>query len=376
MNAHRLKSISFILAAASLALLPMGCKKQPPITLTCHATPPAVFAGDPVTVAASAGSVSTDKKNNVLYSWSGTGATGNASTSTFATASLDPGSYTATSNVKEGRKGKEGLKPGESAECSTSFTIKEFEPPTISCTAVPSTIKPGDTAKVTATGISPQNRPLTYSYAAASGAMNGSGTSATFNSTGAPTGTAEITCRVSDDKNHTATATTSISIVAPPPPPVPHVQALCSLSFSEDRSRPTRVSNEGKACLDQVALGLQQQSDAKAVLVGASDDKEKAKTARQAKFAATHKHAKVEDVAAQRAANARDYLVTEKGIDANRIAIATEAAAGQKVEDYLIPSGANFNNDVQGTTPANESTIRHEPRKPLAGRLHKQHTAK
>jgi hypothetical protein len=159
--------------------------------------------------------------------------------------------------------------------------------------------------------------------------------------------------------------------VAPPPPPVPHAQALCSLSFAEDKTRPTRVSNEAKACLDQVALSLQQQSDAKAILVGASDDKEKAKTARQAKFAAKHKHAKVEDFAAQRAVNAKDYLVTEKGIDTNRISIATEAADGQKVEDYLVPAGANFNTDVQGTTPADESTTKPEARKPLPGRHHK-----
>jgi hypothetical protein len=371
MNAHTLKSVSFVVAAASLALLPMGCKKQPPITLTCNATPPAVFAGESVTASATAGSLSTDKKNNVIYSWSGTGATGDAASTTIATSTLDPGSYTVKSAVKEGRKGKEGLKPGQSAECSASFTVKEFEPPTISCTSTPSTIKPGDTASVTATGVSPQNRPLTYSFSASAGTVSGSGTTATFNSTGAPTGSAEITCKVSDDKNHSATATTSVSIVAPPPPPVPHAQALCSLSFAEDKTRPTRVSNEAKACLDQVALSLQQQSDAKAILVGASDDKEKAKTARQAKFAAKHKHAKVEDFAAQRAVNAKDYLVTEKGIDTNRISIATEAADGQKVEDYLVPAGANFNTDVQGTTPADESTTKPEARKPLPGRHHK-----
>ncbi len=38
------------------------------------------------------------------------------------------------------------------------------------------------------------------------------------------------------------------------------------------------MDNEAKACLDQVALDLKQQADAKAVLVGESNDKEKAKT--------------------------------------------------------------------------------------------------
>ena len=55
-----------------------------------------------------------------------------------------------------------------------------------------------------------------------------------------------------------------------------------------------------------------------------------------------NKHAKVEDLAAERAVNAKDYLVTEKGIDASRISVATGTTDGQTVEDYLVPSGATF----------------------------------
>ena len=53
---------------------------------------------------------------------------------------------------------------------------------------------------MTAIGMSPQNRPLTYSYSASAGAISGSGTSATYNSAGAPTGSVGITCNVADDK--------------------------------------------------------------------------------------------------------------------------------------------------------------------------------
>lgn len=370
MDSRNLKFVCLV-ASTCLALLPMGCKKQPPITLSCNATPPSVFAGEQVTATATAGSISTKKHNSVIYSWSGTGATGTDTTATVATTSLDPGSYTVKANVKEGKKGKEGLKPGQSAECSASFTVKEFEPPTISCSASPTTIKPGDTSTVTATAASPQNRPLTYSYSAASGSVSGNGNSATFSSTGAPTGPVAITCKVSDDKNHTASADTSVTIEAPPPPPIPHVQALCSMSFDTDKRRPNRVNNEGKACLDEVALDLQNAPDAKAVIVGDSDAKEKAKTEKEQKFAAKHKRAKVEDFAAQRAVNAKDYLVKEKGIDASRITVATGTADGQKVEDYLVPAGATFGNDVQGTTPVDETTVKAEERKPLAERHHK-----
>ncbi len=164
--------------------------------------------------------------------------------------------------------------------------------------------------------------------------------------------------------------------MAPPPPPLPKTQALCSISFANDTKRPTRVDNEAKACLDQVALDLQHQADAKAVVVGESNAKEKALTAKQEKIAARHKKAKVTHFAAQRAVNAKDYLVTEKGIDASRVSVATGTTDGQTVEDYLVPAGANFANDVQGTTPVDESTVKPEVRKPLAERHHSSKKAK
>ena len=145
--------------------------------------------------------------------------------------------------------------------------------------------------------MSPQNRPLTYSYTATAGTVTGTGTTAAYSSAGAPTGAVGITCNVSDDKSHTASANTTVTILAPPPPPPPpHAQALCSISFANDKKRPMRVDNEAKACLDQVALDLKQQADAKAVVVGESNAKEKAPTEKQQKYAAKHKHAKVDDV--------------------------------------------------------------------------------
>jgi hypothetical protein len=335
-----------------------------PVTLSCSASATSIFPGDPVTVTATAGSVY--PKLNVVYSWSGNGVTGSGTSVTVATGSLAAGTYTVKGEVKEGKTGKEGLKPWETAECSASFTVKAYEPPTISCVASPSTIKPGDSSTVTATGLSPQNRPLTYSYSAASGSVSGSGATATFNSTGAPTGPVGITCNVSDDKGQTATAGTSVTILAPYVPPVPHTQALCSIAFDKDLKRPTRVDNESKACLDEVALDLQKQSDAKVVVVGESDPKEKEAAVKQEKAEAKKKHPKpVEDMAAMRAVNAKEYLVTEKGIDASRVSVMTSAADGQKAEDYLVPAGATFSSDVQGTTPVDENTVKPEVRKPL-----------
>ena len=337
----------------------MGSIAPPaPITIACSASPSSVFPGDPVAVTATAGGL--DPKLNVIYSWGGTGVTGTGTNASVATAALAPGTYTVNCGVKEGKPGKEGLKPWEVANSTATFTVKAFEAPTVSCSASPSTIKPGETSTVTAMGMSPQNRPLTYSYSTGSGSISGSGTTAVYTSTGAPTGTAAITCSVSDDKGQTATANTSVTITAPYVAPIPHTQALCSITFSNDKKRPTRVDNEAKACLDEVALDLQKQSDAKAVVVGDSTAAEKT-LPKHAK-----KHAKLQDFAGERAVNTKEYLVTEKGIDASRISVATGTTDGQKVEDYLVPSGATFSSDVAGTTPVDETVVKPVVRKPLA----------
>ena len=359
-------SINAARLSAGLVIHTGSVTPPAPVTLACSASPETIYPGDPVTVTAEAGGM--NPKDSVIYSWSGTGVAGSDTTAKVDTSSLAPGEYSVQGTVKEGKKGKEGLKPWETANCTAGITVKAFEPPTISCSANPTTIKPGDTATITSVGVSPQNRPLTYSYSASAGSISGTGTTAEYSSAGAPTGVVGITCNVSDDKGHSANSSTNVTIAAPPPPPQPHAQALCSLSFANDKRRPTRVDNEAKACLDQVALDLKQQADAKAVLVGESTETEKAKTAKEEAYAQHHKRATVEHYAAQRAVNAKNYLVTEQGIDASRITVVTSPMSGQTVQDYLVPAGANFDSDVTGTTAVDESAVKPQERKPLPER--------
>jgi len=194
-------------------------------------------------VTATAGSL--DPKLNVIYSLTGSGVTAQGATATVATATLAPGAYTVNCGVREGKPGREGMQPWESATATANFTLKAFEPPTISCSASPSEIKPGETSTVTASGVSPQNRPLTYSYSAPSGTISGTGASATYDSTGAPAGVVGINCNVTDDKNQTATANTSVTISAPYVAPLesPEVTqletrlALHSIFFQTDEPR-------------------------------------------------------------------------------------------------------------------------------------------
>jgi hypothetical protein len=242
------------------------------------------------------------------------------------------------------------------ADCTASYTVKQFEPPTISCSANPSTVRPGDSSTITSNGMSPQNRPLTYSYSASAGSVTGSGATATLSTAGAAPGTITVTGNVVDDKGQSASCTTTVTVNAPPVPPAPTTSSLCSLDFGRDTKRPTRVDNEAKACLDDVALSLQRSSDAKLALVGNSTAAEKAaKPKRGSKTPLV-------DPAAERAVNAKDYLVTEKGIDASRISVYTGSADGETVTTTLVPNGATLS--TPGTT-VDESTVKPVVRKPL-----------
>lgn len=321
----------------------------PPVTYACSANPASVYPGEPVTITGTATNL--NPKKTAAYSWTGQGATGTESTTTIQTGSLAPGNYTVSGHVTEGNK------VGQSADCTAQFTVKQFEPPTVSCAANPTTLNPGESATITASGVSPQNRPLTYSYQASAGSINGSTSTATLSTTGAPAGTITVTCNVSDDKGQTASSTTTVSVVAPPPPPTPKTQTLCSIQFNHDTRRPTRVDNDAKGCLDDVALNLQRNADATLVVVGNSAPVPEAR-GRHRRHEET-----AADLAGQRAVNTRDYLVTEKGIDASRIQVRTDNSGNNEVQDYLVPSGANFDNDVPGTTAVNAPPVkpRHEP---------------
>lgn len=313
----------------------------PPVTYSCAASPDSVFPGEPVTVTGTATNV--NPKKTATYSWSannGATVTGITSSGHVDTTNLNPGNYTVTGHVSEGQK------VGQFADCTATFTVKQYEPPTVSCSANPGTVQPGGTSTITAQGVSPQNRPLTYTYSASAGQVSGTGSTATLSTEGAPSGPITVTCTVQDDKGQTASGTTNVNVEAPPPPPAPQVKQLCSITFNNDRRRPTRVDNEAKACLDDVALNLQQQADATLVIVGNSASNEREASRK----------------AAERAVNTKEYLVKQKGIDGSRISVRTGNEGSKEVENYLVPSGANFENDVSGTTPVNESAVKAVPR--------------
>ncbi|MCL2661611.1 MAG: hypothetical protein FWD64_13980 [Acidobacteriaceae bacterium] len=332
-----------------------------PVVYACSASPAVVFPGDPVTVTGTAQNL--NPKRTPVYSWAmeGGAITGAAEVAHVETESLAPGTYAVKGHVSQGNK------PADVADCTAEFTVRAFEPPTVSCSANPSTVRPGGSATITANGVSPQNRPLTYSYSSTAGSVSGTTSMATLATTDAAPGPITVTANVVDDKGQTASCTATVMVVAPEvaPPPAPKTSGLCSISFDRDKARPTRVDNEAKACLDDVALSLQRSADARLAVTGNATAKERAAEARH-----HGKHAV--DAAALRAVNAKDYLVTEKGIDASRVSVFTGTEDATVTTTTLVPAGATL--DTAGTTPVDESAVKAIPRKALGAR-HAAHKA-
>ena len=327
-------------------VLRLGSEGVPvPVALACSVAPASIYPGDPVTVTGTATGLNPKKKAVYTYASTGGVVSPSGETATIDTKGLTAGSYTVSGTVSEGPK------PREMASCSALFAVKAYEPPTLSCSASPSTLTAGDTATITSSGVSPQNRPLTYSYTASSGQITGSGATVTLATSGLPAGTIDVTCNVVDDLGQKATAQTSVTIQgAAPLPPKPTSQSLCSIGFDRDKKRPTRVDNEGKACLDDLALSLQRSTDATLDVVGNAASAEEDGTTK----------------AAERAVNTKDYLVKEKGIDASRIAVFTGTDNAKVVTTTLVPSGAA----PVTATPVDENAVKPQPRKPLGMRHH------
>jgi hypothetical protein len=302
-------------------VLRLGDVEPPqPVMLGCSAQPASVYPGDPIKVEANA--LQLNPKKTPVYTWASNGGkiTASGPEASIDTTGLAPGDYTVTGHVEQGPKAR------QQASCAAPFTVKAFEPPTLTCSANPSTAVSGTDIAIGTVGTSPQNRPLTYSYTATAGVIASSGPTAILTTAGLAPETITVTCNVVDDLGQTAKATTDVIITAPVIAAVPPTQDLCSLSFARDKRRPVRVDNEAKGCLDDIALTLKQQTDARLIMVGNSDPAEKP------------------DAAAERSMNARQYLVQEKGIDPSRIELRIGAPVGKTVTDTLVPPGAVFNN--------------------------------
>ena len=70
----------------------------------------------------------------------------------------------------------------------------------MSAVANPATVQAGTPSTITATGQSPDNRPLTYNFTATGGRIAPSGAQATLDTAGASAGSITVNCTATDDR--------------------------------------------------------------------------------------------------------------------------------------------------------------------------------
>ena len=322
---------------------------KPPVapTATCSLQPASVMAGEPVT--ATMNTQNFNPKHKIVYEWNTTGGklAPKDQTATVDTTGLAPGSYTVGATATDPKVNAKF----NSCKCDgQQFTVNEppKHPPTIACSADPKTVHSGDPVTITGDGASPDNRPLTYDWKSSSGHIAGTGAKVTLDTAGA-TGPITVSGTVTDDRGLSAACDTTVNVEVPPAPP--EVSKIGEIAFP-NKVKPARVDNTAKAILDDVALRLQREPEAKAVVVGYFDSDEKGGVT----------------LAQERAVNTKAYLTEEKGIDGKRIAVRTGTAGGNRAEIYLVPAGATF--AVAGTQAFDENAVKKMPEKKAPAHKH------
>ena len=338
------KNDTFAGSAGVVIRLGGRVSRQMATQMTCSANRAEVFPGEPISVTSQLLGFNVMKP--VQYTWTTTGGRilgAGGESLNIDTSGLPVGDYKVMGTAMQGKRAN------QQASCAAAFAIRQYEPPTVSCIASPASIGMGVASTVTATGYSPQNRPMTYTFSANGARINSTGNVATVTAQAA--GDIVVTCGVQDDRAHSASANVTIPVGQPTATmatgtgaqasalaPLPLQNDMCTVSFERDRRRPVRVDNEAKACLDGIALSMQRDQDSTLVLIG------------------DHTGRETIAVAAERGVNVKQYLTQEKGIDRSRIQVRAEDTGSARVQTVMLPVGATFNEEGQ---LVNESAVVH-----------------
>ena len=268
-------------------------------SVTLDADQAAVLSGTRVRLTASAQS----SRGPVEYRWHSDNGRifGRGPNVEFDTSNLGPGRY-------------EVAVMGRDVKCIGTRVVKVIEvvgcPPGLSLAAANTSVNAGEVISVRAEGL-PANFGVRWS--ASAGRIVESGNAVTIDTAGLDVETITVSASALDVPNCTRDITIA---VARPPVALPDI-----LTFPMTGGR---LNNANKAVLDDVSLRGGQDITSKIIVTGKSSANERAGLARQ------------------RAENARNYLVNEKGVDPARIEIRVEerTAAEGGIEIAIVPPGA------------------------------------
>lgn len=207
-----------------------------------------------------------------------------------------------------------------------------MNPPRISCTASPATVRVGETAGISCEATSPDNRPISIAFVANGGKLSANRNQATLDTAETAPGPIAVRATAFDDRQLSASTVTTVNVEAATLP-VPTTQRLTELEFKPNSAY---VDNRSKAILDDVALKMQQDPASTVVLTGSSESPEPPR------------------LATQRAENTKTYLTKSKGIDPQRIQPKAGTGTGRTVEIMAVPAGA--------TAPAQEPPKQEPPK--------------
>jgi outer membrane protein OmpA-like peptidoglycan-associated protein len=323
LNFSQLNDRSGFVMKVGVTYWPEKPKAPDVVTATCSVDKSSIVADSGEMIAATA--QGSDTYNHSLnYTWTATGGSvdGSGPQVRWEPGNAAPGTYTISAHLDDGR--------GNGASCSSDVTLlpkPAVPPPTMSCSADPSTVQAGERSTITATVNDSSGAALTYTWQANSGQVVGTGASVQFDSTGLSPGDYTVTGRVQNTKGGAADCNATVTVQQPPAKPEPSKIGQCYF-----KSGSARVDNICKRVLDDAAVRLQNDPKAKIVIVGYADPKEK----------------KPEMLAKQRADNASTYLSKTKNVDASRVE--TRGAAGtagadkenRRADVVNVPDGASY----------------------------------
>ncbi len=334
-----------------------GGKPPVPPTASCSALPTEIWSGDPVTATISPQNF--NPKHTLTYNWTSTGAkvSGTGATANVDTTGLAPGSYTVSGTATDAKEKKNNM-----ATCSSSFTVKQPQPPQVSCSASPTTIAINEPSTITMAATDPQGWPMTYSWNNSGGQLSGSGTSVTVTATNADAGnTITVTGTASDARaNLSASCTASINV--PAVKSCVNIEDWGECTFEKNPKKPWRVDNDCKDTLDRLALRVQQMPNGKLDIVGYTNQEESVN---------------VQQLGSQRSVNVKYYLTTDgpTKVDAGRVQPREGGAKGQATHFYFVPEGNLCGGQLEEGTVVDETQVQPQSRNAPAPRKKAHHKA-